>query len=98
MKKVSADQGLFVSWDGFNAKMPAEEREQFFTIRLWDSGKLIKAILDNYEAILPEIQAGLPLKRIWVLVQDAAEWFEECEPDPIELTASSDPAELDIEF
>lgn len=73
MKKVGADQGLFVSWDGFNAKMPAEEREQFFTIRLWDSGKLIKAILENYEAISPEIQAELPLKRIWVLVQDAPE-------------------------
>jgi restriction system protein len=73
MKKVSADQGLFVSWDGFNNKVPAEEREQFFTIRLWDSGKLIKAILDNYEALSAEIQAELPLKRVWVLVQDTPE-------------------------
>jgi restriction system protein len=73
MKKVNADQGLLVSWGGFNSKVPAEARDQFFSIRLWDSGDLIQAVLENYEGLSPEIQAELPLKRVWVLVQNAPE-------------------------
>jgi len=34
MKKVGADQGLLVSWGGFNSKVPAEARDQFFIVRL----------------------------------------------------------------
>ncbi|HEU0123959.1 MAG TPA: restriction endonuclease [Bryobacteraceae bacterium] len=69
MKGVGADQGLFVSWGGFNSKVPAEERTQFFSIRLWDSGDLIQHLLENYERLSADIQAELPLKKIWVLVQ-----------------------------
>jgi restriction system protein len=53
--------------------VPAEARDQFFSIRLWDSGDLIQAVLENYEGLSPEIQAELPLKRVWVLVQNAPE-------------------------
>ncbi len=73
MKKVSADQGLLVSWGGFNSKVPSEARDQFFSVRLWDSGDLIQAVLDNYEKLSPEIQAELPLKRVWTLVQNDPE-------------------------
>jgi restriction system protein len=73
MKKVSADQALLVSWGGFNSKVPTEARDQFFSVRLWDSGDLIQAVLDNYENLSPEIQAELPLKRVWVLVQNTPE-------------------------
>ena len=69
MKSVGADQGLLISWGGFNAKVPIEERNQFFSIRLWDSGDLIQALLENYEKLYPDIQTVLPLKRIWVLVE-----------------------------
>jgi restriction system protein len=73
MKKVSADQGLLVSWGGFNSKIPAEARDQFFSVRLWDSGDLITALLDHYEKLSPDIQAELPLKKVWILVQNAPE-------------------------
>jgi restriction system protein len=69
MKSVGADQGLFISWGGFNSKVTTEERTQFFSIRLGDSGDLIQMILDNYEKLTPDIQAELPLKRVWVLVE-----------------------------
>ena len=55
---------------GFNSKIPAEERTQFFSIRLWDAGDLIQALLENYEKLSPDIQAELPLKQVWVLVAD----------------------------
>jgi restriction system protein len=69
MKGVGADQGLLISWGGFNSKVPTEERSQFFSIRLWDSGDMIQALLENYEKLSPDIQTELPLKRIWVLVE-----------------------------
>ena len=68
MKDVGADHGLVVSWGGFNAKVPPQERSQFFAIRLWDSGDLILALLENYKKLPDGIRAELPLKRIWVLV------------------------------
>jgi restriction system protein len=71
MRGVNADQGLFVSWGGFNSKVPAEARSQFFSIRLWHSGDLIQALLDHYEKLNPDIQAELPLKRVWVLVNES---------------------------
>ena len=73
MKKVGADQGLVVSWGGFNAKVPTEARDQFFIVRLGDSGELIEAILKNYARLSPEIQAELPLKQVWILVQSNPE-------------------------
>ena len=69
MKSVNAEQGLLISWGGFNSKVPTEERSQFFSIRLWDSGDLIQALLENYEKLSSDIKAELPLKRIWVLLE-----------------------------
>ena len=69
MKAFGADQGLLVAWGGFKDSVRSEAKNQFFSIRLWDSGQLIQSVLENYEKLSPEIQAMLPLKRIWVLVE-----------------------------
>ena len=37
-------------------------------VRLWDSSDLVGAIYRNYERLPAEIQAELPLKRVWMLV------------------------------
>jgi restriction system protein len=37
---------------------------------LLTSRDLIKALMDNYEHLAGEIQAELPLKRIWALVPE----------------------------
>ena len=42
-------------------------------MRLWDSGDLVNVIYRNYERLPPEIQADLPFKRVWMLVQDDVE-------------------------
>ncbi|MCM8765712.1 MAG: restriction endonuclease [Candidatus Omnitrophica bacterium] len=69
MSHYKADHGLFVSWGGYKSSVEKEEAQRYFEIRLWDSDDLIKAILDNYERLSDEIQAELPLKRIWTLVK-----------------------------
>jgi len=66
-------QGLLVSWGGFAKPVRPDARKGFFKIRLWDQGDLVNAVLQNYERLDDEIKAELPLKRIWVIVNDEAE-------------------------
>src|SRR3989304_1214290 len=70
MQKFKADQGLLVSWGGFNSKVIEESRLSFFTVRLWDSGNLLSEILSHFEKLPESLKAELPLKRIWALVQE----------------------------
>lgn len=66
----NAEQGLLVCWGGFNRKVIEEARRSFFTVRLWDSGDVLTAIMKNYNALPDSLQAELPLKRIWTLVPE----------------------------
>ena len=68
MKNFRADQGLFVSWAGFKHTVSREIAQLFFEIRLWDSDDLLREILQHYEELPEDLQAELPLKRIWMLV------------------------------
>jgi len=70
ISRLGADKGLFVSWDGFNNVAMRSTRDLFFKVRLWDSKQLMTALLKNHEKLPDEIQAELPLKRIWVVVQE----------------------------
>ena len=68
MTKLRADQGLLVSWGGFTAPAMKEANDSFFSTRLWDSGKLIKAIFQHYDKFDDDLKTELPLKKIWSLV------------------------------
>ena len=68
VQTFKADQGLLVSWSGFNRKVWEESRLSFFTVRLWDSSALLDEILKHYDKFPESLQAELPLKRIWSIV------------------------------
>ncbi|VVB62507.1 Restriction endonuclease [uncultured archaeon] len=68
MDDFKADQGLLIAWGGFNQSVLNESRRRFFEIRLWDAGDLVNAVLENYDRLSKDLQAELPLKRIWALV------------------------------
>lgn len=68
LASFQAEQGLLVCWGGFKKTVLTEAKQSFFTVRLWDSGDLLRAILRNYDKLSDELQAELPLKRIWTLV------------------------------
>lgn len=70
MQSFKAEQGLLVCWGGFTRSVLQESRQAHFTVRLWDSSDLVGAIYRTYESLPPEIQAELPLKRVWMLVPD----------------------------
>jgi restriction system protein len=73
VSKFASQQGLLVSWGGFTNPVKLDARKDFFKIRLWDQGDLVDAILQNYEKLDDAIKAELPLKRVWVMVNDEAE-------------------------
>lgn len=73
VSKFASQQGLLVSWGGFTNPVKADAKKDFFRIRLWDQGDVVDAVLQNYERLDAEIKAELPLKRIWVVVNDEVE-------------------------
>lgn len=73
MQNVQAEQGLLVSWGGFKSSIDKEKAGQFFRVRLWDQDKLIEQLLAHYEQLDEELQAELPLKRIWTLAEAVEE-------------------------
>ena len=70
MHTFKAEQGLLVCWGGVNKKVLQESQQSHFMVRLWDSSDLVGAIYRNYERLPAEIQAELPLKRVWILVAE----------------------------
>ena len=70
MKNFGAGQGLIVSWGGFKQSVIKEATQHFFDIRLWDADDLVKALQSNYDQLSDSVQAELPLKRVWMLVNE----------------------------
>ena len=68
MQSFKAEQGWLVCWGGFNKTVLQESKQSHFMVRLWDSSDLVGAIYRNYERLPAEIQAELPLKRVWTLI------------------------------
>ncbi len=73
MQSFKAEQGLLVCWGGFNKVVLNEAKQGHFTVRLWESSDLVSAIYRTYEKLPAEIQAELPLKRVWMLVKETTE-------------------------
>jgi restriction system protein len=73
MDNFGADSGLIVAWGGYRGVVEKENARQFFKIPLWDADMLVKMIQENYERLPEDIQAELPLKRIWILVPEEEE-------------------------
>ncbi len=70
MRGYGAEQGVLVAWGGFKRSVFAEARRTFFEIRLWDADALIRSIFENYDQLTERVRAELPLKRVWMLVQE----------------------------
>jgi len=72
MQHVGADQGLLVCWGGFKSSIMKEVARLFFKVRLWDQNDLIQQFLSVYDKLDEDLQAEIPLKRIWtVAAQDS---------------------------
>jgi predicted Mrr-cat superfamily restriction endonuclease len=50
-----------------------EAKQGQFSVRRWESSDLVSAIYRTYEKLPAEIQAELPLTRVWILVKEKSE-------------------------
>lgn len=65
MSIFGATNGLVVSWGGFTSQALKDARKAFLQIHTWNSDDVIDHITANYDALPPEIQSVLRLKKIW---------------------------------
>lgn len=71
VSKHSPAQGLLVAWGGVTAPARKTVLDNYFRIRVWESAALVKQILANYPKLPEEIRADLPLKQIWIAVEES---------------------------
>jgi len=65
--RLKADQGLLVAWGGLTHAADREIRQQFFHVRVWKADDVLRELTAVYDKLPGDIQADLPLKRIWSL-------------------------------
>ena len=70
MQRVGAEKGLLVSWSGFKLS-GNERRSNYFSVRLWEAGDLVRLIEQHYDKFSDDFKERLPLKKIWVLNADS---------------------------
>ncbi|RKQ85132.1 restriction system protein [Mycolicibacterium mucogenicum 261Sha1.1M5] len=63
----NADQGLLVAWDGVSSNAKQSLQRERFRLRLWTAEDVVDAVLKVYPKLPEEIQAELPLRRVWML-------------------------------
>ncbi len=68
IENFNAEQGLLVVWGGHTSVLAKEAARHFFKIRIWDADDVVRMTQAYYENLPDDIQAELPLKRIWTLV------------------------------
>jgi restriction system protein len=69
-KHGSAAQGLLVAWGGLTAQAARSARDNYFRLRVWDSRDVIAQVTRQYDALPEEIRTDLPLKQIWIAVEE----------------------------
>jgi restriction system protein len=62
-------QGLLVAWGGLTPPAQRSARDNYFRIRVWKSADLIEEVTRQYSRLPEEIRTDLPLKQIWIAVE-----------------------------
>ncbi|MFB9433518.1 restriction endonuclease [Streptoalloteichus tenebrarius] len=71
MTAQGADQGLLVAWGGITRQARQHLASQRFAIRIWEAGDVLDRLFRHYRGLPADIQADLPLKQVWTLVEEA---------------------------
>lgn len=67
-----ADFGLIVAWGGMTSAAKQEIQSKRFTIKAWQATDILEAVLRNYDKLPGSIKQALPLKQIWIPIEDNA--------------------------
>jgi restriction system protein len=71
-KHGSAARGLLVAWGGLTQQAARSARDNYFRLRVWTAVDVISQITQHYDSLPEEIRTDLPLKQIWIAVEDNA--------------------------
>jgi restriction system protein len=66
-----SDQGLLVAWGGITKDAKREIRTDRLTMRVWTADDLLDELFDVYDQLPDEYRVSIPLKRAWVLDEEA---------------------------
>lgn len=69
-KKSGANYAILVAWGGLDKGATREINDLFFTTKLWDQGKIVDELRENYDNLDDEIQSEIPLKKIWSIIEE----------------------------
>lgn len=69
-KHGQSAQGLLVAWGGLTSAAQRSARDNYFRIRVWTSSDVIARISRHYGVLPEEIRTDLPLKQIWIAVEN----------------------------
>lgn len=71
VSKHGSAQGLLVAWGGVTNPARKALLDNYFRLRMWDAADLIDMITVHYPKLPEEIRASLPLKQIWIAVEES---------------------------
>ncbi len=66
-----SNQGLLVAWGGITKDAKREIHTDRLTMRVWDADALLDQLFEVYDRLPEETRRELPLKRAWVLDEEA---------------------------
>ena len=70
VSKHQPAQGLLVAWGGLTPPAHRTLLDNYFRVRAWDSEELIRQITTCYDKLPEEVRAALPLKQVWIAVEE----------------------------
>lgn len=66
-----SDQGLLVAWGGITKEARRSIASDRLTMRVWDADEVLDQLFEVYEELPPEMRVKIPMKRAWVLDEEA---------------------------
>lgn len=69
-KNFKADYGILVAWGGLTKIATREISRSFFTTKLWDQGKIVDELIENYDKLDNNLKSEIPLRKIWTVIEE----------------------------
>ena len=66
-----ADYGLLATWTGLSKPARDAVKHQRFRVKVWDASDIVAALQRNYDRLPQDIQARIPMERVWMLRDDS---------------------------
>lgn len=66
INRYQADQALLVTFGGVTGPAKNYLETQYFSVRVWTLGEILRRLFEHYPKLSDEIRAKVPIKQIWV--------------------------------